>query len=160
MKTFRMPPKRIAALTCWLLILASAIVMCPMTVLAQTDSLSIGRFNDQFPKLQPLKVDMSNILPDKKKMSVTASPVFHADDWQMMPIPTFKIQNTDVNRQRAMMMPYSWTPSMFDDVRAQPLFKFKTGKISHTFSIGINMDAMRYGIDMQRMQQRQQMMRR
>ena len=127
------------------------IIMCPLAVLAQTDSLSIARFNDQFPKLQPLKVDMSNILPDKKKMSVTSSPLFHADDWQMMSVPTFKYQNADVEMRRAMMMPYYWTPSILDDVRVQPLFKFKAGKNTFHFGIGINMDAVRHGIDMQRM---------
>lgn len=139
---------------------AIGIVMCPITVHAQTDSLSIGRFNDQFPKLQPLKVDMSNILPDKKKLSATASPLFHADDWQMMAVPTYKYQNDDVEMRRAMMMPYYWTPTMLDDVRVQPLFKFKAGKNTFHFGIGINMDAVRHGIDMQRMEQHQQMMMR
>ena len=51
-----------------------------------------------------------------------------------------------------MMMSY-WATPLIDDVRIQPVFKFKSGKNTFSFGLGINMDAFRRGIDIQRMQQ-------
>ena len=126
--------------------------------MGQTDSLSIGSLTDQFPKLQPLKVDMVNILPDKQKATTTFSPVFHAE-WPQFFTPSADRYNMEADVRRAMMMPY-WPTSMFEDVRVQPLFKIKSGKNSFSFGIGVNMDAVRRGIDIQRMEQRQQQMMR
>ena len=126
--------------------------------MGQTDSLSIGRLTDQFPKLQPLKVDMNKILPDKQKATTTFSPVFHAE-WPQLFTPSADRYNMEADVRRAMMMPY-WPTSMFEDVRVQPLFKIKSGKNSFSFGIGVNMDAVRRGIDIQRMEQRQQQMMR
>lgn len=135
-------------LTLWMSIAASA----------QSDSIAIGNYADQFPKLQPLKVDMTKILPDKQKASTTFSPVFHTD-WQPIIVPTANSHNMEVDMRRTLMTPY-WPTFMFDDVRVQPLFKIKSGKNSFSFGIGVDMDAVRRGIDFQRMEQRQQQMMR
>ena len=126
--------------------------------MGQTDSLSIGRLTNQFPKLQPLKVDMTKILPDKQKVAATVSPVFHTE-WQQFFVPSAGSYGVESDIRRALMMPH-WVTPMFDDVRVQPLFKIKSGKNSFSFGIGINMDAVRRGIDIQRMEQRQQQMMR
>lgn len=125
---------------------------------AQTDSVTVWNLTEQFPKLQPLKVDMTKILPDKQKVMTTLSPVFHTD-WQPIIVPTANDYNMEADMRRALMMPH-WVTPMFDDVRVQPLFKIKSGKNSYSFGIGINMDAVRRGIDFQRMEQRQQQMMR
>ena len=125
---------------------------------AQTDSVRLGNNMEQFPKLQPLKVDIANILPDKQKMPTTFSPVFHTE-WPQLFTPSANRYNMEADVRRAIMMPY-WSTSMFDDVRVQPLFKVKSGKNSFSFGIGINMDAVRRDIDIQRMEQRQQQMMR
>ena len=133
------------------------LVWLPMvTTYAQTDSVTISHLTNQFPKLQPLKVDMSNILPDKQKPTTAFSPVFHTE-WPQLFVPSANNYNMKVDMRRAMMAPY-WSPAMFEDVRVQPIFKFKSGKNSYSFGIGINMDAVRRGIDIQRMEQRQQQM--
>lgn len=123
---------------------------------AQTDSATVGNLTEQFPKLQPLKVDMTKFLPDKQKVAETASPVFHTE-WQQFFVPSVSCYDVESDIRRAVMMPH-WVTPMFDDVRVQPLFKIKSGKNSFSFGIGVNMDAVRRGIDFQRMEQHQQMM--
>ncbi|MBQ6964181.1 MAG: hypothetical protein IJP82_00630 [Bacteroidaceae bacterium] len=125
---------------------------------AQTDSVIIGNITEQFSKIQPLKVDMTNT-PFKQENSTSFSPLFHSGWSQLFvhPVQNVSKHNIDADMRRAMMMPY-WPTSMFDDVRVQPLFKIKSGKNSFSFGIGIDMDAVRRGIDIQRMEQRQQQM--
>lgn len=134
------------------------VVWLPMvTTGAQTDTIaSIGRLNEQIPKLQPLKVDMKIILPEKQKSYATFSPVFHTD-WQQFIVPSARNRVVESDIHRSMMIPY-WGPTMFDDVRSLPVFNVKAGKITFSFNIGINVDAVRRGIDIQRMEQRQQQM--
>ena len=138
------------------MIILTLAIMSFLSVNAQTDTIQVGNFTEQFPKLQPLKVDMSNILPDKQKMTTAFSPVFHTE-WPQLFMPPVNDYNMEADMQRAMMIPY-WPTAMFEDVRVQPIFKFKSGKNSYSFGIGINMDAIRRGVDIQRMQQHQQQM--
>lgn len=138
----------------WCMILA--IIFSIIKSDAQTDSGTTGNFSEQFPNLQPLKVDMTKILPEKQKSHAAFSPVFHTD-WQQFFVPSARYQVVESDIHRSMMIPY-WGSTMFDDVRVQPLFKIKSGKNSFSFGIGINVDAVRRGIDIQRMEQRQQQM--
>lgn len=136
-------------------LMASLLVWLPMvTAGAQTDTITTSRLIDQFPIFQPLKVDMANILPEKQKRQAIFSPVFHTD-WQQFFVPSVRNQVLESNAHYPMMVPY-WMPMMFDDVRTQPVFNIKAGKNTFSFGIGVNMDAVRRGIDIQRMEQWQQ----
>ena len=122
---------------------------------AQTDSTMAESFKPRFPMTQPVPMELKLTAPEMNK-TATISPVFHFDSQQLL-IPAVGIGYTNWNMP--MMMPSNRMGMDMEGYKSQPVFKFKTGKTTFSFGVGVNMDAVRRGVDIQRMLQHQQMMK-
>ena len=126
-----------------------------VTANAQTDSTVAESIKMNFTMKQPMPADLKLAAPEMNK-TATISPVFHFDSQQLL-IPAVGIGFTGWNLP-TMMMPSNRVGMDMEDYKSQPVFKFKTGKTTFSFGVGVNMDAVRRGVDIQRMLRHQQMM--
>lgn len=119
---------------------------------AQTDSTRIEGFKPSFSLSQPMLSDLKLTVPEMKK-TTTKLPVFHLDGQQLL-IP---IGGSRFIKWNTPMIPSNPMSTDMESYKSQPVFKFKTGKTTFSFNVGVNTDAVRRGIDVQRMLQHQQM---